>query len=99
MAFVSVAGEAADTPPHLQERHVGGMPHEHRWELGCVSPKTHASIVPTGFEHGTAAIIQALCDELEEGGGQAAADVPGLLAKVVPRCRAAVAADDPPSKL
>ena len=54
-------------------------------------------IVPAGFEHGTAAVIHALCDELE-GGGQAAPDVPGLLAKVVPSCRAAVAAD-PPSKL
>ena len=53
-------------------------------------------IVPAGFEHGTAAVIHALCDELEEGGGQAASDVPGL-AKVVPRCRVAVAAADPPS--
>ena len=57
------------------------------------------SFVPAGFEHGTAAVIHALCDELEEGGAQAAPDVPGLLAKVVPRCRVAVAADDPPSKL
>ena len=58
-------------------------------------------IVPTGFEHGTASVIHALCDELEGGDGQAASDVPGLLAKVVPRCRVAVAddADDPPSKL
>ena len=56
-------------------------------------------IVLTGFEHGTAAVIHALCDELEGGDGHAASDVLGLLAKVVPRCRAAVAADDPPSKL
>ena len=30
--------------------------------------------MPAGFEHGTAAVIHALCDELEEGGDGQQAD-------------------------